>query len=537
MLLLLVQGKVTNLSVEERIAFNVSLRMFTRRVVIQRRVEDLQLGVESYQKKLNLTKPDTDGTLDDVRTVLNDRLKGIRMEYLPETFWSHKSQVPQGGIVYKWRRDYAWLMISRRLKVSLFNTVQIRLIGMQSLEDAVADDAGKKTTKEPVNEGKRNGQEKEGGARKEVYVCQPPGFENLQFPNKVYKVEKALYGLHQDPRARCMLMTSSLGKADGIFISQDKYMADILKKFNFVIVKTASTPIETNKALLKDEEAKDVDVYLYRSMIRSLMYLTASRPDIMFAVCACASDYVGASLDRKSTTGGCQFLGKRLISWQCKKQTIVANSTTKAEYVAAANCYGQNLVFHSKTKHIEIRYHFIRDFYEKMLIQVIKIHTDHNVADLLTKAFDVSSDEFGVKTGSCKVNAAKQDLMLLGEMDFLNASTIMYSLTISPTIYASYTEQFWATSKSKIVNNETQIHAKVDSKTIVISESSVRSNLHFNEEDGVASLTNSKILENLALIGYEIVSDKLTFQKASFPFNGVFIHTNLHCLSSNLLLE
>ncbi|GJV94528.1 hypothetical protein Tco_1546105 [Tanacetum coccineum] len=133
MLLLLVQGKVTNLSVEERIAFNVSLRMFTRRVVIQRRVEDLQLGVESYQKKLNLTKPDTyrsnlrrqdaytpysdprgfiyenkdkknrlmridelhkfsDGTLDDVRTVLNDRLKGIRMEYLPETFWSHRDK-------------------------------------------------------------------------------------------------------------------------------------------------------------------------------------------------------------------------------------------------------------------------------------------------------------------------------------------------------------------------------------------------------------------------------------------------------------
>ncbi|GJT76336.1 hypothetical protein Tco_1043061 [Tanacetum coccineum] len=83
------------------------------------------------------------------------------------------------------------------------------------------------------------------------------------------------------------------------------------------------------------------------------MYLTASRPDIMFVVCACArdspfdleafsdSDYAGASLDRKSTTGGCQFLGRRLISWQCKKQTIVSNSTTKAEYVAAANCCGQ----------------------------------------------------------------------------------------------------------------------------------------------------------------------------------------------------
>ncbi|GKA18119.1 hypothetical protein Tco_0697956 [Tanacetum coccineum] len=224
--------------------------------------------------------------------------------------------------------------------------------------------------------------------------------------------------------------------------------------------------IETNNSLPKGEEALDVDVHLYRSMIGSFMYLTASRPDIMFAVCACArfqvtpktshlhavkrifrylkgqpklglwyprdspfdleafsdSDYAGASLDRKSTTGGCQFLGKRLILWQCKKQTIVANSTTEAEYVAAANCCGQvlwiqnqmldygfnfmntkihidnesticivkNPVFHSKTKHIEIRHHFIRDSYEKKLIQVIKIHTDHNVADLLTKAFDVN---------------------------------------------------------------------------------------------------------------------------------------------------
>ncbi|GKG12835.1 uncharacterized mitochondrial protein-like protein, partial [Tanacetum coccineum] len=77
-------------------------------------------------------------------------------------------------------------------------------------------------------------------------------------------------------------------KDDGIFISQDKYVADILKKFDFDTVKIASTPIKTNKAFLKDEEAEDVDVHLYRSMIGSLMYLTASRPDIMFVVCACA---------------------------------------------------------------------------------------------------------------------------------------------------------------------------------------------------------------------------------------------------------
>nr|GEV82493.1 hypothetical protein [Tanacetum cinerariifolium] len=86
-LLLLVQGKLSNLTVKERFAFNVSLRMFTRSIVIKRRVEDLQLRVESYQKRLNLTKPDTDGTLNDVRNALDDRLKGIRMQYLPTTIW------------------------------------------------------------------------------------------------------------------------------------------------------------------------------------------------------------------------------------------------------------------------------------------------------------------------------------------------------------------------------------------------------------------------------------------------------------------
>ncbi|GKE48465.1 uncharacterized mitochondrial protein-like protein, partial [Tanacetum coccineum] len=161
-------------------------------------------------------------------------------------------------------------------------------------------------------------------------------------------------------------------KKDGIFISQDKYVGEILKKFGFTEVKTASTPIETQKPLFKDKDGDEVDVYMYRSMIGSLMYLTSSRPDIMFAVCACAryqvnpkvshlyavkrifrylkgqpklglwypkdspfdlvaytdSDYARASLDRKSTTGGCQFLRCRLISWHCKKQTKVANSIT-----------------------------------------------------------------------------------------------------------------------------------------------------------------------------------------------------------------
>ncbi|GJZ93239.1 putative ribonuclease H-like domain-containing protein [Tanacetum coccineum] len=341
-----------------------------------------------------------------------------------------------------------------------------------------------------------------GKIEEEVYVCQPPGFEDPHFPDKVYKVEKALYGLHQALRAWYETLStylldngfhrgqidkilfikihkddillvhvyvddiifgstkkgmstkfeklmhdkfqmSSMGvlsfflglqvqqKSDGIFISQDKYVAEILKKFDFASVKTASTPMETNKALIKDEESEGVDVHLYRSVIGSLMYLTSSRPDIMFAVCACAkfqvalkrifrylkgqpklglwypkdspfdleafsdSDYARASLDRKSTTG--EYVaaanGCGQVLWiQNQMLDYGFNFMNTKIYVdhESTVCIVKNPVFHSKTKHIEIRHHFIRDSYEKKLIQVIKIHTDQNVADLLTKAFDAS---------------------------------------------------------------------------------------------------------------------------------------------------
>ncbi|GJZ98408.1 hypothetical protein Tco_0670861 [Tanacetum coccineum] len=128
-------------------------------------------------------------------------------------------------------------------------------------------------------------------------------------------------------------------KKDGIFISQDKYVDEILKKFGFTEVKTASTPMETQKPLLKDEDGEEVDVHMYRSMIGSLMYLTSSRPDIMFAVCVCARYQVNLKVSHLHAVKRIF----RLISWQCKKQTVVANSTTEAEYVAASSCYGQVL--------------------------------------------------------------------------------------------------------------------------------------------------------------------------------------------------
>nr|GEW11438.1 putative ribonuclease H-like domain-containing protein [Tanacetum cinerariifolium] len=128
-------------------------------------------------------------------------------------------------------------------------------------------------------------------------------------------------------------------KQDGIFISKDKYVAEILKKYAFLKVKNASTPMETQKSLLKDEDGEEVDVHMYRSMIGSLMYLTSSWPDIMFVVCACARYQVTPKVSHLHAVK--RNFRCRLISWQCKKQTMVANSTTEAEYVAASSCSGQ----------------------------------------------------------------------------------------------------------------------------------------------------------------------------------------------------
>ncbi|GJS88572.1 putative ribonuclease H-like domain-containing protein [Tanacetum coccineum] len=428
----------------------------------------------------------------------------------------------------------------------------------------------------------------------DIYVSQPPGFVDPNHPKKhgykrgtidqtlfikkdkkdimlvqVY-VDDIIFGSTKkswcdefEALMKSRFQMSSMGELtfflglqvkqnkEGIFISQDKYVAEILKKFDLVSVKTAITPMETKVALTKDEEAVDVDVHLYRSMIGSLMYLTASRPDIMFAVCACSrfqvtpktshlnavkrifkylkgkpnlglwyprespfdleafsdSDYGGSNLDRKSTTGGCQFLGQRLISWQCKKQTIVATSTTEAEYVAAANCCGQvlwvqnqlldygfnfmntkihidnesticivkNPVYHSKTKHIEIRHHFIRDCYEKKLISVEKIHTDLNVADLLTKPFD------GPRFNYLVVSIGFAEIV-----DFLRGSNLRYALTTNPTIYDSLVKQFWQTATANTLADGTlELHATIDTIVYTITEASIRNKLQLADASGI----------------------------------------------------
>ncbi|KAJ4749927.1 Pol [Rhynchospora pubera] len=306
----------------------------------------------------------------------------------------------------------------------------------------------------------------------EVYVQQPPGFVDHFNPDHVYKLHKALYGLKQAPRA-CEFEMSMMGELtfflglqikqlkDGIFVNQVKYAKELVKKFGVEDSKSLDTPMGKSANIDADEKGKPMDITLYRGMIGSLLYLTASRPDIMYAVCLCAryqanskeshhkavkrilryvkgtqnlglwygrqteldllgytdADFAGDRMDRKSTSGTCQFLGGSLVSWSSRKQTSVALSTAEAEYVAAGSCCTQllwmmqtlrdfelgfqkvpilcdntsailiskNPVLHSRTKHIEIRHHFIRDHVEKGDVELVYIDTKEQIADIFTK--------------------------------------------------------------------------------------------------------------------------------------------------------
>nr|GEW08637.1 hypothetical protein [Tanacetum cinerariifolium] len=281
-----------------------------------------------------------------------------------------------------------------------------------------------------------------GTTDEEVYVMQPPGFQDLEFPDRVYKVEKAMYGLHQAPRA-------------------------------WYDVRSANTPMDKENPWGKDRPGKDVELHLYRSMIGSLMYLTASRPDIMFDVYACAKHQVTPKeyhlhaikrifrylKDRKTTTGGCQFLGRRLILWQCKKNPIVATSTTEAEYVAAVSGCGQVLWIQNQ----------MLDY------GVDHIHTDDNVADLLTKPFDVGRFQYLV-LAFCDyhnmiaiLEKTEHKIDFHQIVDFIEASHIRIETT----------------------NEETKILAIVDGKPRTISESSLRRHLKLNDAEGISSLPDT----------------------------------------------
>nr|GEY45090.1 hypothetical protein [Tanacetum cinerariifolium] len=402
-----------------------------------------------------------------------------------------------------------------------------------------------------------------GNIEEEVYVCQPPGFEDPDFPDRDYKVEKALYGLHQALRAWYETLSTYLldngfqrgnidktlfikrdknefmgelafflglqmkYKEDDIFISQDKYVSEILNKFGFSDVNIASTPMETQKPLLKDEDGVEVDVHMIFRYLKGQPKLGLWYPkDSPFDLVAYTNNnYAGASLNRKSTTGGCQFLGCRLISWQCKKQTVVANSTTEAEYVAASSCYGQVLWIQNQL--LDYGHKLTTAGLVLILLRVLYINTtitsikgfyhSHNhfqsfKYSLITNPNSTSSSFFETITMTTPMFVDVHNMVaFLAKLtesewfeqiiDFLNANPIKYALTVNPTVYTLCIEQLWTTAKVKNINGEAQIHAKVDGKKLIISEASIRRDLRFGDKGGVDCFLNKVIFEQLTLVG------------------------------------
>ncbi|KAL8089698.1 hypothetical protein AgCh_039252 [Apium graveolens] len=272
---------------------------------------------------------------------------------------------------------------------------------------------------------------------------------------------------------------------EGTFINQSKYTRNLLKKFGMQDCSTASTPMATATKLDKDT-GSSVDITNYKGMIGSLLYITASRPNIMYATCLCARfqadprephliavkrifkylkgitdlglwfpresyfkligysdvDFPGCKIDRKSTSGSCQFLGGRFVSWFSKKHKSISTSTTEAEYIAAGNCYAQilwmknqlldyrlkfskipiycdnqsaiamtgNPVQHSMIKHISIRYHFIREHVMEGIVELHFVPTDQQLADIFTKplcevTFTRLVNKLGMVSGSFSKSA------------------------------------------------------------------------------------------------------------------------------------
>ncbi|GJW23916.1 retrovirus-related pol polyprotein from transposon TNT 1-94 [Tanacetum coccineum] len=249
-----------------------------------------------------------------------------------------------------------------------------------------------------------------GKLKEEVYVKQPLGFESSEFPDYVCKLDKAFYGLKQASRA-CMMgeLSYFLGlqiKQDdkGISICQEKYTRDLLKKYKIFDSSSVKTPMVPPNNLSHDLAGKPVNETLYRGMIGSLVYLTASRylkgtSSVGRWYLKCLgfdlkgysdSDYAGCNMDRQSTSSACQILRGKLVCWSAKKQKSVAMSSAEVEYVAAAGviAISSNLVLHSRTKQIDIRYHCIRDHILKGDIELHVIPTEYQLADIFTNPLD-----------------------------------------------------------------------------------------------------------------------------------------------------
>ncbi|GKA21691.1 putative ribonuclease H-like domain-containing protein, partial [Tanacetum coccineum] len=479
-----------------------------------------------------------------------------------------------------------------------------------------------------------------GTIEEEVYVTQPPGYKDPDHLDKVYKVVKALYGLHQAPRAwyetlanyllgnvlkrgkidqtlfikkqkgdillvhvyvddiifgstnkelctgfeklmKDKFQMSSMGeltfflglqvhqKEDGIFISQDKYVDEILKKFNYIDVKSTSTPVDLEKPLVKNGDANDVDVHLYRSMIGSLMYLTTSRPDIMFVVCACArfqvtlktshllalkrifiylkgkptlglwysrdslfelvaytnSDYAGATQDRKSTTGGFaveKYSGFKTNYWIID---LLTNGFDAGSQKEVGTLRYLSLVVPLKKVGDEAVHKELGDRMERAATTASSLEAEQESGsgprcqdtivggvDAQTR-FETTSKKsndpplsrgltLGSREDSMKLLELMANCTKLCEMAIeVNAVTAVELLTTVRHHLVLPVQVNAVEAKAKTINGERQLQALVDKKKVIITETSIRSDLHLEDAGGTDCLPTATIFEELARMG------------------------------------
>ncbi|GKD83347.1 retrovirus-related pol polyprotein from transposon TNT 1-94, partial [Tanacetum coccineum] len=292
-----------------------------------------------------------------------------------------------------------------------------------------------------------------GELKEEVYVSQPEGFVDQDNPSHVYKLKKALYGLKQAPRAWYDMLSSFL-------ISQHFSKGAVNPTLFTRKVETTyycdsvDTPMVEKNKLDEDLQGTPVDATLYRGMIGSLIYLTSNRPDLIYAVCLCLwyskdtdmsliaysnADHARCQDTRRGTSGSAQFLGDKLVSWSSKKQKSTAISSTESEYIALSSCCAQilwmrsqltdygftfkkislycdnksaialccNNVQHSRAKHIDVRYHFIKERVENGIVELYFLRTEYQLADIFTKPlprerFNFLIEKLGMRSMSPK---------------------------------------------------------------------------------------------------------------------------------------
>ncbi|GJS34301.1 copia protein, partial [Tanacetum coccineum] len=271
-----------------------------------------------------------------------------------------------------------------------------------------------------------------GKLKEEVYVCQPEGFVNLDHSTHVYRLKKALYGLKQATRA--WLISYSKIPEDSL-LKQSKFALEILKKFGMDSCDPVDTPMVDRLKLDEDPLGIPVDQTRFRSMVGSLMYLTASRPDLVFSVCMCAryqtsptkkhlealkrvfrylrgtinwglwypkdtamaltayadADHASCQDTRRSTSGSAQFLGDKLVSWSSKKQKSIAISTTEAEYIAIYGCCAQILWMRSQLSDYGFAFNKIPLYCDNRSAIALCCN---NLADIFTKALSRERLEF-----------------------------------------------------------------------------------------------------------------------------------------------